>query len=145
MTTTARMRELGARGGKVRSPAKIESSRRNAILARAAAAEKRALELPRFDEGLRASDLPRSAAKNDNVSHLTALPHEPPPVPQPAPEPIEPEIVSELNSALKATPAVNHRWPPWPDPPALRTEFQLRTRWLHKQFSPTHTCPLCNF
>ena len=144
MTTRDRMRELGRKGGRKKSAAKTASSRRNVERARSVLASKR-LALPPFNDGLRASDLPRPPAKNDNVSHLTALPHEPPPVPQPAPEPIKPETVSELNSTLKATLAVNHRLPPWPNAPVLRTEFELRVRWLHKQFSPTHTCPLCNF
>jgi hypothetical protein len=134
MTTRDRMRELGRKGGRKKSAAKTASSRRNVERARSVLASKR-LALPPFNDGLRASDLPRPPAKNDNVSHLTALPHEPPPVPQPAPEPIEPEIVSELNSALKATPSVNHRWPPWPDPPVLRTPFQLAVREMHKFFS----------
>ena len=107
MTISQRMAQLGAKGGRKRSAAKQAASRANAAKARAAAAEKRVPRLPDFD-GERSPDLPRPPAKNDGASHLTAPPHEPPSPLQLAAEPIKPEIVS------KATPAVNHRWPPWP-------------------------------
>jgi hypothetical protein len=126
------MRALGALGGKVRSAAKIAACKANAAKAREAAALKRANRLPDFDDGVRVSDLPQ--------------PPEPTPPPQPAviTEPAESRKLRDLNPAPKHAPAVDRpKWPPWPNPPVLRTPFEHAVRMAHKAYNPHCVCSFC--
>jgi hypothetical protein len=154
------MRELGRRGGRKRSAAKTAAARLNAARAREAAAAKRGTGLPPFDEGepfpaeaepsghqpdnlpsleSKAATLKEIGITGDRRSNL-----------QPVSLKLEelgiskPQSSDIPNKLEDAQPKPNgNRWPPWPDPPRVRTEFELRVRATHQFFNPGCSCSFC--
>jgi hypothetical protein len=158
------MRALGAKGGKVRSTAKIAACKANIRKAREAAALKRANRLPNFDDGVPASSAFPPAAEAERAGArdkgLTDGRGSRPSLDKPTLEDLGitksqssdwqrlADIPEEKSEEAKPMPVLNSqptngkRWPPWPDP-VLRTPYQIAVRMSHKTFNPHCVCGFC--